>query len=225
MDDLSRFLAPIHYWLFNKVKYHEHLEGEIVRAFREVYGDDILEIQKEAAEKYGEKTAEGDLEGMIDLQNIHGWLQRKIGESELRQAGIIASILERYREESLPILEQVHRQVGAEYGAVAKSELGNTDIIPEQIYKTLNDYILDGMPCDNVRQVVSSDSDLLSYVQVQCLHLPYWKEVGLDEDIMYKLRADWIDGFVSALSPDHTYELSFEEVAGRRGQKHDIAKK
>lgn len=221
MFELSRFLAPIHYWLFNKVKYHEDLEEQIVSSFREKYGDGVLDIQKSSAEKYGEKTPNEDLENMIDLQNIHGWLQKKIGEAELRQADIIARLLENYKEDALSLLEQVHREVGAKYGAIAKEQSGGAEISPEQIYKTLNDYILDGMPCDNVRQVVSSDENLLRYVQVQCLHLPYWREVGLDEDIMYSLRAAWVDSFVSSLSPAHGYEFSREESS----QRHDIAAK
>lgn len=225
MFELSRFLAPIHYWLFNKVKYHEDLEEQIVASFREKYGDEVLDIQKESAEKYGDKTPEEDLENIIDLQNIHGWLQKKIGEAELRQANIIARLLEKYKEDALSLLEQVHREVGAKYGSLAKEQSGEVGISPEQIYKTLNDYILDGMPCDNVRQVVSSDETLLSYVQVQCLHMPYWSEVGLDEDIMYSLRAAWVESFVSSLSPVHSYEFSREEISGRAGQRHSISAK
>lgn len=225
MFELSRFLAPIHYWLFNKVKYHEDLEEQIVSSFREKYGDDVLEMQKNSAEKYGEKTLDQDLENMIDLQNIHGWLQKKIGEAELRQADIIARLIEKYREDALSLLEQVHRETGAKYGALAKEQSGGAEVSPEQIYKTLNDYILDGMPCDNVRQVVSSDETLLSYVQVQCLHLPYWSEVGLDEDIMYSLRTAWVESFVSAFSPSHSYRFSREEISGRAGQRHDISAK
>lgn len=225
MFELSRFLAPIHHWLFNKVKYHEDLEDQIIACFREKYGDEVLQIQVNSAKMYGVKTPTEDLENMIDLQNIHGWLQKKIGEAELRQANIIARLLEKYKEDALSLLEQVHREVGAKYGVLAKEQLGETGISPEQIYKTLNDYILDGMPCDNVRQVVASDENLLSYVQVQCLHLPYWSEVGLDEDIMYSLRAAWVESFVSAISPAHSYEFSREEISGKTGQRHEIAAK
>lgn len=221
---MSKFLAPIHFWLFDKINYHEHLEDEIISVFRGKYGEEVLEIQKKAEEKYGPKTTEKNLENTIDLKNIHGWLQQKISQAELRQASIIAVLLEKYGKEGLELLDEIHRKVGAIYGKRASEEASEESMTAEKVYKILNDYILDGMPCDNVRQVVEKGEDLLQYVQVQCLHKPYWKEVGLDEEVMYRLRAAWVESFVSSLSENHRYEFERGEVMGKEGQKHKIVK-
>ena len=47
---MSRFLGPVHHWLYNKICLHEDLEKNIVSGFNERY----------------------------DTDNIHGWLQSKI---------------------------------------------------------------------------------------------------------------------------------------------------
>ena len=69
---MSKFLAPIHSWLFNKINIHEDLEREIEQSFKEKYGDDITSIVQTNIDKYGERIDNPNLEEIIDESNIHG---------------------------------------------------------------------------------------------------------------------------------------------------------
>ena len=44
---MSKTLAPIHYWLFNKILLHEELEKEIIQKFSEQFENEVYNIEKE----------------------------------------------------------------------------------------------------------------------------------------------------------------------------------
>ena len=70
---MSAFLGKIHYWLYNKVLWHEELSEEILK-YAASKGVSVEEIKAEVYSKYGEPDL-SPLEDVIDQGNIHGWLQ------------------------------------------------------------------------------------------------------------------------------------------------------
>lgn len=201
---MSAFLGPIHHWLFNKIRLFEALEQETIKKLSEKYGEDILNIHQSAEEKYGSLIPQQDLESLIDTDNIHGWLQHKIKVAEIRQAATYREILQKHGDAIVPILLESYQKQGSACGRMVKNELGETTAI--ELYKQLNNYLLDGMPCDHVNNVTSSTPERLEWITTQCLHKPYWKEAGMDEDIMYSLRFEWVRSFVEAANPAFTYK-------------------
>lgn len=218
---MSKFLAPIHHWLFNKIQIHEDLERDILDRFKTEYGPSIDPVYEDAVSKYGHPLiVQGeDLEEIIDLSNIHGWLQSKIDMVEGRQSYLIKRLLDAHKAEALGILDSVFSASGSKYGKIARNSIA--DISPESIYSAIYDYLIDGMPCDNVRNVTSNDSDSLEYSQTRCLHNRYWDSVNLDFDIMYSLRDAWLKSFVESLSNG---EFKYEFSINGNEQNHRIVR-
>ncbi|MTI48844.1 hypothetical protein [Sporosalibacterium faouarense] len=220
---MSRFLGPIHHWLFNKITLHENLERELVDRFKSEYGDEIDEIVKDNRDKYGDPLPEKPLEEIIDTDNIHGWLQGKIEIVETRQASILGDLFKKYGTNGVLLSTSVYEDHGSKCG---KDASNNYDVSSaEGIYKVLNNYILDGMPCDNANNVTEVEDDYLEYKQVQCLHIRYWKEAGVDPEKMYDLRRVWTESFVNEANPEFKYQVSIEDIDGQQGFKHKIFKK
>lgn len=74
-----------------------------------------------------------------------------------------------------------------------------------QIYKSLNDYLLEGMPCDRVNVVVENKDDLFVWKTTECLHRGHWAEASANIDCLYKLRFQWIKSFVSSVNPEYKF--------------------
>ncbi len=220
---MSKTLAPIHYWLFNKILLHEELEKEIVKKFSEQLGDEVYTVENNNIQKYGDRIPSVSLEGLINTGNIHGWLQNKISIAETRQAGILADLFKTYKNNGIILAKLVYEQNGIKCGNDARTKYNVSS--PKTIYDALNNYILDGMPCDNVNKIIQSDNDYLEYTQVRCLHIIYWNNVGVDPRIMYDLRSTWNGAFVNAANPDFKYQVDVENIGGIEGFKYKIFRK
>lgn len=215
---MSAFLGPIHHWLFNKITLFEDLEKDTNRSVAAKYGDQALTIQNEAEEKYGACIPELPLENLIDTNNIHGWLQNRISIAEKRQAETLKSFVGTFGEEVISIIEDCYVAQGAEAGKTA----GEGKLLDApSIYQALNNYLLEGMPCDNVNSVTISEPDFLQWNTIGCLHKPYWNEVGVDSNLMYPLRFAWIKAFVENANNKYTYRN--EET--NQGFVHQILEK
>ena len=198
---MSLFLGKIHYWLFNKILWFEALEKEMIKLAKEE-GIDIDTLRKAIVEKYGEETKDLPLEEMIDTSNIHGWLQATIHSAEGRMAALTKIILE--KEGSKEALEKLY----IAQGVLAANEVreSGTDLkTAPEIYNSINDYILDGMPCDRVNEVLSSSDTEVIWTRTICVHKDIWEREGVNVDLFYELRSLWIKSFVNAVNDKFSY--------------------
>ncbi|MCM0649835.1 hypothetical protein NBE98_15825 [Clostridium swellfunianum] len=203
---MSAFLGPIHHWLFNKIRVHEELEGKILESYKSKYGSEIDQIIEAAESRYGEPLGRRPLEDQIDLSNIHQWLNSIIGKTETRLAYILGEVFRKHSEEAFEIAFDEYKKQGAECGLDAKKK-GITNSAPE-IYKALNDYMLEGMPCDRVNFVIETSDEFLKWKTTECLHRGYWREAGADIETLYKLRFAWVEAFVGNSNPEFKYTHS-----------------
>jgi hypothetical protein len=220
---MSRFLAPIHSWLFNKIKMHEALEESTLIAYKNMYDGNVDSIMNSAYERYGLPLENKPLEELIDTSNIHGWLQNRIEITETRQSFILTSILSKYGEDAKETALKVYSAHGAEGGKAAADKFDVTE--PPQIYQALNNYILDGMPCDNVNNVNFKSSEKLVWKNSQCLHKGYWESTGADLDFFYELRYVWIKNFIENANEKFTFKESKEDMNDTEVFVHEIVKK
>ncbi len=220
---MSRFLGPIHHWLYNKINLHEELEKDLISAFEEMYGEEVSNITKKNREQYGELLPNKPLEEIIDTDNIHGWLQNKINIVETRQANILGDLFDKYKADGVILANSIYEKHGTLCGKDANGKYNLN--VAANIYKTLNDYILDGMPCDNVNNITKNEVDYLEYVQSHCLHIRYWRKAGVDPNKMYDLRRIWNEAFVNAANPSFKYQVDQELINGQEGFRHKIFKK
>lgn len=216
--NMSAFLGPIHHWLFNKITLFEDLEKDINRKVVAKYGQQASTIQSEAEKKYGAFIPELPLENLIDTNNIHGWLQNRISIAEKRQAETLTSFVNAFGGEVISMIEDRYVAQGAKAGKVAGE---SKSLEAPSIYQELNNYLLEGMPCDNVNSVTISEPNFLEWNTIGCLHKPYWNEVGADSKLMYQLRFAWIKAFIENANSKYTYR----NEAKNQGFVHQIIEK
>ncbi len=200
---MSAFLGPIHHWLFKKISIHEELEKRLIDIYKNQYGAEIDEIVNNSVNYYGEPLGKKPLEEQIDLTNIHQWLNTTIGKTETRLAYILAEVFRRHESKAFDMALEEYTKQGKECGKSARNNaVINT---PSDIYQAINDYMLEGMPCDRVNFIIENSVDKLVWKTTECLHRNYWKEAGADTDKLYKLRFSWLSAFISAANQDFEY--------------------
>lgn len=219
---MSKFLGPIHHWLFDKIKLYENLESDIIEKVEERLNISLSDINTKLENKIGHKVPNRPLEELIDTNNIHGWLQNKISIAETRQAALITYIVDEYGEEGRNIIKECYRNQALKCGKDAKSQY---DIGSAQaIYKALNNYILDGMPCDNVNNITVNEDNRLEWKVSNCLHKNYWDSVDGNLDILYELRKIWIAHFIESANPNYKYYFNIENMGNNKILIHEIKK-
>ena len=77
--------------------------------------------------------------------------------------------------------------------------------IIDELNLDLNDYILDGMPCDRVNEVIISEENIVKWVRNVCVHKSVWEKENVSVDLFYNLRGLWIESFVNTISSDFKY--------------------
>lgn len=205
---MSLFLGKIHYWLFNKILWFEGLEDKIIELAQK-QGLNIDKLKEKINLKHGEKLPNKKLEEIIDTGNIHGWLQSKIHSSEGRMAMWTAAILDN-DSNSLIKLEEIYKLQGLEAAKEVKSMQSITNA--KEIYNSINDYILDGMPCDRVNEVIILEDEIVQWKRRTCVHKDIWEKESLNVDIFYNLRDLWIKAFVNELNHNFEYKKGNEEI-------------
>ncbi|NFN88050.1 hypothetical protein FDF31_15605 [Clostridium sporogenes] len=199
---MSLYLGKIHYWLYNKITWFEDLEKEIIN-FAKSENLSAEQWNKEIILKYGAPTENKPLEEIIDTSNIHGWLQNKIHAAETRQAAWVTAILKEnkeYKKGLMDIFKKQGEKCALEYGEK------NKPICAENMYNALNDYILEGMPCDRVNVILDSDENEITWKANKCLHNSHWEAVGGKVENFYDLREAWISAFVNSLNKEFYFK-------------------
>lgn len=205
---MSLFLGKIHYWLFDKIKWFENLEEVIINWAQGKNDLKVEEWKEEIHRKYDSPLEEKPLEELIDVSNIHGWLQDRISKAEGRQAALITKILE-VNPEYIEDLKKLFIKEGYDMAEKCK-EVTNVEA-PNEMFSTLNNFILEGMPCDRVNEEVENTE--VSYVWRNriCLHTPYWEEENGNVENFYILRNEWIKSFIENLDEKFKFTSFIDE--------------
>ena len=175
---MSAFLGPIHFWLYNKIRFQENLIDELV-AYVTAKG------WSDKADQYV-STDRRKLDEVIDEANIHGWLQSRIHDAEGRYAALVLDAAGDDAEK-FDALKQAAHDFGVKQGLQAATA-------PEAFHR-LDDLLLDGMPCDQVNRVRESDDARIAWDRTMDLHSDFWQGHG---DRYYALRQALVDGLLSA---------------------------
>lgn len=199
---MSQFLAPIHTWLFNKIKLAQDLESNIVKVHIDTFGEEVLSVQEEAIKLYGEYIQSKPLEELIDVNNIHGWLQNRIIEVESRSAYIISKYYDTYKEKSKELTMSEYKKQAIK---CAKDESNKVNS-PDNVYISLNNYILSGMPCDRATSITEKNDDYVIFEQVGCIHKKNYEKGNGNLSYLYKLKDLWIKSFVENLRVKYVYD-------------------
>ncbi|TCK90514.1 hypothetical protein EDC19_2283 [Natranaerovirga hydrolytica] len=199
---MSLFLGDIHFWLYNKIILAEALEKDILRLAKEKGFNEAL-LKKESREKYGNPTEGKELETIIDTSNIHGWLQEKIANVETRQSFLVTQLVQEDKNNIVEI-----KALFANQGKTSANEVEKALNTPEEVFNYLNNFVIEGMPCDRVNEIIKSDEQEFVWSVTTCLHRPYWEKVSGDVEVFYILREAWVKAFVEAIKGGFEYERS-----------------
>jgi hypothetical protein len=210
---MSLFLGKVHYWLFNKIVWFENLESEIIDLANKE-GLDTDSLKNNIVGKYGERTPNLPLEDMIDTSNIHGWLQGKIHSAEGRMAAWTTELMKKGGDVKAK-LEDIYVKQGIKAAEELKENSGELGTAPD-IFNAINDYILDGMPCDRVNEVVESDENKVTWVRTICVHKDIWENEQGDVNFFYQLRSLWVKSFVSKVNEEFEYLEENESMIIRK---------
>lgn len=184
---MSATLGPIHNWVFNKIKFQEQ-EIETLLSLK-----DGLDIDGEAG-----IVEKGTLEEIIDIQNIHGFLQIRINITEKRLALTVEKLLE--SGISLDEIKEVLYNFGVKNAF-------NSSIKPQKAYESLNGLMVNGMPCDRVEVVVENNENKVVYHENKDIHTEYWT----NKEIYQILKDEVIKGLISKtnLTYSHLEDRTF----------------
>lgn len=177
---MSKFLGPIHYWLYGKIGNQEELTRCLAEAaLRDGKLADIDTYVRDLP----------PLETVIDEGNIHGWLQTRIADAEQRYASFVLALTTK-EPDYLDVLIRNAYSFGTQHALPE----GTT---PAEAYKAFEDFFVNGMPCDHVSLVTESTDQTLSWTQTRDLHADAWSAQGGDVSIYYQLRKSVMDGMLS----------------------------
>ncbi len=183
---MSKFLGPIHHWLFNKIQLQDQLTDAILEEVREKQY--CLGLSDQVTSIYG-SLKKGKLEDMIDVTNIHGWLQEQVKLVENRLAYVVTTILNDNKER-LGCIMSIAYEFGKAHGL-------KQNVTVREAYTFLQDCLLDGMPCDHVNKVIEESEEKLSWEQTVDIHEVYWTDVNGRVKYYYDLREALIKGLVA----------------------------
>lgn len=206
---MSAFIGPIHYWLYGKIKIVNQREAYIFEKASELCGSTAEELRETVWQTYGAPLPDTDLSDLIEHDNIHGWLHRQIQLAESREAALIKELLAMCAAQDL--IKESFIAHGKITGKTAK-EAGKQDVSNASgLYKILNDYYLNGMPCDQGDMIVSSTDEELIWESDTCLQAPNWKRAGADSTLMMEFYQNWIQAFIHEINPAYHFEQIQQE--------------
>lgn len=212
---MSKFLAPVHFWLYGKIQIMEDIEKNILENI------DNEAVQAKAAElrsTISDYINDTPLESVIDEGNIHGWLQDKIAKTEGRQAMLLdfaATVMP--KDELIKTVLTAYESEGRELGNYRSDNELNT--APE-LFKSLGDVLLEGMPCDRVNVITENTADRVKWDVVACVHEKYWVGDRITVTDYYDFRASFTKAFIENANSEFTYDFTND-----LGQKHSISRR
>lgn len=181
---MSKFLAPIHFKQYEKIKNQDRLVDEILKLNEEELW--VSDLRTSVDQEFG-SLSEKPLDEIIDETNIHGWLSDRIDLVENRLAFVVSNIL-KIDSGRKPIILDRMRELGAGW------EIKPSMTILE-VYQLIGEIFLDGMPCDRIKQVTENSEDRISWVRTSDIHSRYWT-YDLDGKIYFEIRDSFIEGLV-----------------------------
>jgi hypothetical protein len=221
---MSEFLGHIHFWLYNKIRRVIEREQMIYDQAEQTCGTAAEELRVQVRQMYGNPLADKDLGQLIDQTNIHGWLQRQINIAETREAAFVKELLDMCGEAGRNGVERAFAEHGKSCGEHAKAQGNYQADTASGIYQALQDYYLNGMPCDQADMVVENSSEKVVWEGGVCLQEGNWKRAGVSAKSMKDFYQTWLAGFVQGLNPTYSFVQTGDMLQGNPVNRYEILK-
>ena len=181
---MSAFLAPIHFWMYDKILIAQELTFKLEEKF-------LNKEEREEVESLFPGLYSKDLEEVIDQSNIHGWLHMAVSNVEIRFAYVVKKLLDKGVS-----LEEI-KKVAFEYGTTfPKYEISSL----QDAYELLMDTLLDGLPFDVSISVIREEENELEFVLYNDIHKQYFNEFDMEVSVYHELREAFANGLFEKYS-------------------------
>lgn len=188
---MSAFLAPIHFWMYDKILIAQELTFKLEEKF-------LNKEEREEVESLFPGLYSKDLEEVIDQSNIHGWLHTAVSNVEIRFAYIVKTFLDRGIS-----LEEI-KKVAFEYGkSFPEQEVSSL----KDAYELLMDILLDGLPCDVSISVSREEENELEFILYNDIHKQYFNEFNLEVSLYHEIREAFVNGIFER------YSLKYKNIS------------
>lgn len=131
---------------------------------------------------------EGDYEQVIDQDAAHQFLELYMHIAESRFAVAVTECL-RMNQAYWPAIMNYCRDKGK---ALCPENLCTV----EAAYEMINNFILDGMPCDETKKVTVAEPNRIVWEKVIDTHEDAWQKAGSDVNLYYQLQTCLIEGLL-----------------------------
>ncbi|MDY3974506.1 hypothetical protein [uncultured Veillonella sp.] len=202
---MSAFLGHIHYWLYKKIRLVIERENLILIEGEKRLDDLATELHNTAIDLYGAPiSADEKLEDIIDHSNIHGWLHGQIETASVREGTFIKDLLDCGGSDAEEAIITAFTTQGTACGTVAKDQV-NAITRPQEIYQIMQDYYLNGMPCDGGDDVISDSDTEFVWEGNHKNQVMNWSKSSVDQSFMRRAYQAWFKAFVEAVDLSYTF--------------------
>lgn len=177
---MSKFLAPIHYAMYDKILFL----NDFVEHYIEIAKENNIELKELENMDVIENAP---LEEIIDEENIHIWIQKRVDAVESRLAYVVSEMLNHDSELMIEVMKYAYR----------KGRNENFTSTAEDGFKLIISRFLDGMPCEGCLSIVETDRDYVKVVIEKDTHEKYW-HYGADVENYWEIRNKYIKGLLSS---------------------------
>ena len=198
--NVSAFLGPIHYWLFNKIQFMEERSFAVASYLQENGSKESASLK---VNEYGDRLAGADLGEILGNNSIHNFLYGLISKVEIFEAGLMELVKDEKFDEVAKVVENHGRSTGQKLVEHKGSKPGNL----EELYQLVADTQLEGMPCDPGAEVNLLDQNNMTYNHSTCNHIPNWEYTGCSNQKMCRIHNAWLGGFISGLNEAAVYKV------------------
>jgi len=209
---MSQVLGPIHYLMWQKIALAHGWESGCVAAAEAAWGGPRTADLLATATPHRWTPPPGELAELIGEQAIHAWLQAAVNRVETSLAATIAALLAG-GDGGAALLAGASRHHGGEVAAAA-SAAGEGGPPLARLTGLLMRCYLDGMPCDQVSEVVEQGPARLVVRRILEIHRPNWERGGTPAATMVVLQGAWSAGLAAGLDPRITHRRELQLVAG-----------
>ena len=196
---MNGFLAPLHFLMYEKILFlNEYTENYIKIA--EENDVELKELESFTA------IEDKPLDSIIDMDNIHQWIETRVDSAEGKFAYVVSEILKKDENLLIELLKYSYRRGRDEYFSK------NAD----DAFKLIVSKFLDGMPCDGCISLVESEKDHVKFIIEKDAHKKFWK-YGISSEYYWEIRNKYIKGLLSSsryflYRQDNVYEI--KEIHG-----------
>ena len=184
-------LGPVHYQMYEKIK----LENELIKDIQDCAAEEGWQLTRQYDEQYA------PLDQVIDMNNVHNWIQSHMEDVERRLADIVEELSEGHAER-LNQLKETAYLTGYRHSVQAPDA--------KSAYEVINAAVLNGMPCDDVIEIIQNDADKVVWREKTDMHASYWQ----NPSVYRQLRNEMIRGLLAKSGLQYTAEEGNYSISG-----------